>query len=46
VKGDAFIKQADRLLCESWNEKMWANGGPISPPPTVGQAVNGWLQIK
>lgn len=28
AKGEALIKQADRLLCESWNERMWANGDP------------------
>jgi hypothetical protein len=49
AKGDALIKQADRLLCESWNERMWANGGPIDPSPTVDQAINGghpWLEIE
>ena len=49
AKGDALIKQADRLLCESWNERMWADGQPIDPSPTVDQAVNGgygWLQIE
>lgn len=29
AKGEALIRQADKLLCESWNEKMWADGGPI-----------------
>lgn len=49
AKGDALIKQADRLLCESWNERMWADGEPIDPSPTIDQAINGgysWLQIK
>jgi hypothetical protein len=49
AKGDALIRQADRLLCESWNERMWADGEPIDPSPTVDQAVNGgypWLQIE
>jgi len=49
AKGDALIKQADRFLCESWNERMWADGQPIDPSPTVDQAVNGgygWLQIE
>jgi phage FluMu protein Com len=48
-KGDALIKQADRLLCESWNERMWADGEPIDPSPAVDQAVNGgfpWLEIE
>ncbi len=40
-KGTALIRQADRLLGESWNEKMWADGGPIDPSPTIDQAING-----
>ncbi len=35
AKGDALIRQADRLLCDSWNERMWADGEPIDPSPTV-----------
>jgi hypothetical protein len=49
TKGMALIKQADKLLAESWNEKKWADGGPIDPSPTIDQAVNGgysWLQIE
>lgn len=49
TKGEALIKQADRLLCESWNERMWADGGPIDPSPSVDQAINGahaWLEIE
>ncbi|MGM4960892.1 hypothetical protein ACT4MK_36870 [Bradyrhizobium barranii] len=49
AKGEALIKQADRLLCESWNERMWSDGGPIDPSPTIDQAVSGgysWLQIE
>jgi hypothetical protein len=48
-KGELLIRQADRLLAESWNERMWADGGPIDPSPTIDQAVNGgysWLQIE
>lgn len=41
AKGEALIRQADRILCESWNERMWANGGPIDPSPTIDQALNG-----
>ncbi len=40
-KGDTLIRQADKLLCESWNERMWADGEPIDPSPTVDQAING-----
>jgi len=49
AKGTALIRQADRLLAESWNERMWADGAPIDPSPTVDQAINGgypWLQIE
>ena len=49
AKGDALIRQADRLLAESWNERMWADGEPIDPSPTVDQAINGGyplLQIE
>lgn len=48
-KGETLIRQANRLLCESWNERMWADGGPVDPSPTIDQAVNGgysWLQIE
>lgn len=49
AKGGAMIQQADRLLCESWNERMWSDGEPIDPSPTIDQAVNGgfpWLEIR
>ncbi|MGY3405044.1 hypothetical protein ACVWZV_001157 [Bradyrhizobium sp. GM5.1] len=49
AKGEALIRQADRLLCESWNERRWANGEPIDPSPTIDQAINGgytWLEIE
>ncbi len=49
AKGEALIRQADKLLCRSWNERMWADGGSIDPSPTVDQAINGgyaWLEIE
>lgn len=49
AKGEALIRKADKLLCESWNERMWADGEPIDPSPTVDQAVNGgypWIEIE
>jgi hypothetical protein len=49
AKGEAMIQQADKLLCESWNERLWSDGEPIDPSPTVDQAVNGgfpWLEIR
>ncbi|MBR1208896.1 MULTISPECIES: hypothetical protein [unclassified Bradyrhizobium] len=47
--GEALIREADELLCQSWNEKMWPDGGPIDPSPSIDQAVNAgypWLEIK
>ena len=47
--GEALIREADDLLCQSWNEKMWSDGGPIDPSPTIDQATNAgfrWLEIK
>jgi hypothetical protein len=49
TRGEALLRQADKLSCESWNERMWADGEPIDPSPTIDQAVNGgypWLQIE
>lgn len=49
AKGEALIKQADKLSCESWNERMWSDGEPIDPSPTINQAINGglpWLEIE
>jgi hypothetical protein len=49
AKGEALIQQADKLLCESWNERMWSDGEPIDPSPTIDQAVNSgfpWLEIQ
>ena len=49
AKAETMLQQADRLLCESWNERMWADGEPIDPSPTIDQAINGgfpWLEIR
>ena len=32
-EGEALIREADNLTCQSWNEKMWSDGGPIDPSP-------------
>jgi hypothetical protein len=48
-EGEALIGEADNLACQSWNERMWSDGGPIDPSPTVDQAINGgfpWVEIK
>jgi hypothetical protein len=37
--GEALIREADNLACQSWNERMWSDGG--QPSPTIGQAING-----
>src|SRR5258705_13892678 len=39
--GEALIREADNLACQSWNEKLWSDGGPIDPSPTIDQAING-----
>ncbi|MFC7701539.1 hypothetical protein ACFQX9_33290 [Bradyrhizobium sp. GCM10028915] len=49
AKGEALIRTADKLACESWNERIWANGGPIDPSPTIDQAIGGgyrWIEIE
>jgi hypothetical protein len=48
TKAEAMLQQADRLLCESWNERM-SPMAPIDPSPTIDQAINGgfaWLEIQ
>lgn len=48
-QGEALICEADNLACQSWNERMWSDGGPVDPSPTVDQAINGsypWLEIE
>jgi hypothetical protein len=48
-QGERLIREADNLACQSWNERMWSDGGPIDPSPTVDQAINGgypWLEIE
>src|SRR3978361_233594 len=47
--GEALIREADNLSCQSWNERMWSDGGPIDPSPTIDQAICGgypWLEIR
>src|ERR1700727_2198409 len=49
AEAETMLQQADRLLCESWNERMWSDGEPIDPSPTIDQAINGgfpWLEIQ
>jgi hypothetical protein len=35
------IREADNLACQSWNEKMWSDGGPIDPSPTIAMCAAG-----
>jgi hypothetical protein len=47
-QGEALIREADSLACQSWNERMWSDGGPVDPSPSIDQAINGgfpWLEI-
>jgi phage FluMu protein Com len=49
TKGEALVQQADKLFCESWNERMWSDGEPIDPSPTIDRAIKGgfpWLEIQ
>ena len=49
ARAEIMLQQADKLLCESWNERMWSDGEPIDPSPTIDQAINAgfaWLEIR
>jgi hypothetical protein len=39
--GEALIRKRTTLLAQSWNERMWSDDGPVDPPPTIDQAING-----
>src|ERR1700730_8089775 len=48
-EGEALSAEAHNLACKTWNKRMWSDGGPIDPSPTIDQAINGgfpWLQIE
>lgn len=32
-------READRLAIIAWNERMYVEGGPAQPSPTIGQAL-------
>jgi hypothetical protein len=40
AKGEALIQQADKLLCESWNERMWSDGDPSRD-----QVASAWRSV-
>jgi hypothetical protein len=40
-------KEADRLACAAWNQRMLGFQGPAQPSPTLGDAVNaGYLYLE
>ena len=46
-EGERLIREADDLLCKSWNERMWSEGGPAQPSPTIAQATGvGYLFLE
>jgi hypothetical protein len=40
-------KEADRLACKAWNDRMLGYRGPAQPSPTLGDALNaGYLYLE
>jgi hypothetical protein len=42
-------KEADRLACEAWNQRMLGFQGPAQPSPALGDALNAgfcYLEVK
>jgi hypothetical protein len=40
-------KEADKLACEAWNQRMLGYRGPAQPSPTLGDALNaGFLYLE
>jgi hypothetical protein len=42
-------KEADKLACEAWNNRMLGYKGPAQPSPTLGDALNpgyGYLEVR
>ncbi|AWM02581.1 hypothetical protein [Bradyrhizobium amphicarpaeae] len=42
-------KEADKLACMAWNERMLGYKGPAQPSPTIGDAINGgylYLEVR
>src|SRR6201996_8295087 len=45
----AARKEADRLACEAWNQRMLSYRGPAQPSPALGDALNAgyrYLEVK
>jgi hypothetical protein len=45
AKGDAIIQQADKLLCESWNERMWSDGDRDCRQKSCSQSKRGQIGL-
>ena len=42
-------RQADKLACEAWNQRMLGYKGPAQPSPTLGDALNArylYLEVR
>jgi len=42
-------KEADRLACVAWNQRMLGYKGPAQPSPALGEALNaglGYLEVR
>jgi hypothetical protein len=42
-------READRLACVAWNQRMLGFQGPAQPSPALGEAINagfGYLEVK
>jgi hypothetical protein len=45
----AARKEADKLACEAWNDRMLGYKGPAQPSPALGDALNagyGYLEVR
>src|SRR5215204_7713292 len=45
----AARKEADKLACEAWNNRMLGYKGPAQPSPALGDALNagyGYLEVR
>jgi hypothetical protein len=46
-RGKEARKQADRLACEAWNQRMLGFQGPAGPSPALGDGLNaGYLYLE
>jgi hypothetical protein len=46
-RAKAARKEADRLACEDWNQRMLGYKGPAQPSPALGDALNaGYLYLE